>query len=63
MAPQQPRFSYPLDELRNFASDVLARAREKGASACELEVSEGFSQSVSVRRNEVENIEIGRAHV
>jgi PmbA protein len=60
MTQQQPRFSYSLDELRNFASDVLARAKAKGASACELEVSEGFGQSVSVRRNEVENIEYNR---
>ena len=60
MTQQQPRFSYDLGELRNFASDVLARAKSKGASACELEVSEGFGQSVTVRRNEVENIEYNR---
>jgi PmbA protein len=39
---------------------VLACARESGASAAETEVSEGFGQSVSVRRGEVENIEYNR---
>jgi PmbA protein len=53
-------FSHDLDVLRRIALDVLACARESGASAAETEVSEGFGQSVSVRRGEVENIEYNR---
>jgi PmbA protein len=32
----------------------------RGASACEVDVSEGFGQSVSVRRQDVETIEYNR---
>jgi PmbA protein len=53
-------FSHDLDLLRRIALDVLATARASGASAAETEVSEGFGQSVSVRRGEVENIEYNR---
>ena len=60
MTQQQPQFSYPLSALETIAADVLARAKSQGASACEMEVSEGFGQSVTVRRNEVENIEYNR---
>ncbi len=60
MTQQQPQFSYPRSALETIAADVLARAKSQGASACEMEVSEGFGQSVTVRRNEVENIEYNR---
>ena len=60
MTQQQPRFSYEFSTLQSIAADVLARAKAQGASACEMEVSEGFGQSVTVRRNEVENIEYNR---
>lgn len=53
-------FSYPHDTLRQLASDVLRHARELGAAACETDVSEGFGQSVTVRRGEVETIEYNR---
>jgi PmbA protein len=56
----RPRFSYELSRLEAIAADVLARARLQGATACEMEVSEGFGQSVTVRMNEVENIEYNR---
>jgi PmbA protein len=46
--------------LQRIALDVLAHARDGGATAAETEVSEGFGQSVSVRRGEVENIEYNR---
>jgi PmbA protein len=39
---------------------VLDHAAAKGATACEVDVSEGFGQSVSVRRQEVETIEYNR---
>src|SRR5574343_1112101 len=54
------RFSFSQDDLRNIAEDVLKHARKKGASACEVDVSEGFGQSVSVRRDEVDTIEYNR---
>jgi len=46
--------------LRQIAANVLAHARSLGASAAETEVSEGFGQSVTVRRGEVETIEYNR---
>ena len=59
-SPPGSRFSHPLETLQNYAQDVLAHARKSGASDCEVDVSEGFGQSVSVRCNEVETIEYNR---
>ncbi len=56
----QARFSHRFDALQGIASDALARAREKGASACETEASEGYGQTVVVRKGEVETIEYNR---
>jgi len=53
-------FSYDQEYLRSLARQVLDHAAEKGASACEVDVSEGFGQSVTVRRDEVETIEYNR---
>lgn len=53
-------FSYSPDQLREIASDVLRHARDHGASACETEVSEGFGQTASVRKGEVDTIEYNR---
>jgi len=58
MAPT--RFSHGLDELKTIASDALAHALEKGASACETESSDGYGQTVTVRKGEVETIEYNR---
>ena len=58
--PDSSRFSYPFATLQQLAQDVLTHARTKGATACEVDVSEGFGQSVSVRCGEVENIEYNR---
>ncbi len=54
------RFSHPADKLKQIASDVLHYATERGASAAEAEVSEGFGQTVTVRQDEVETIEYNR---
>ncbi|WP_442770672.1 metalloprotease PmbA [Zoogloea ramigera] len=54
------RFSFSQDDLKNIAEDILKFARKRGASACEADVSEGFGQSVSVRRDEVDTIEYNR---
>lgn len=56
----ETRFSYTNDKLRQIAQDVLDHARQRGASAAETEVSEGFGQTVTVRRGEVETIEYNR---
>lgn len=53
-------FGYTQDNLRNLAQDVLAHAKKVGATACEVDVSEGYGQSVSVRKSEVETIEYNR---
>src|SRR5687767_15905810 len=54
------RFSYAPDQLRDIAASVLDYAKERGATAAESEVSEGFGQTVTVRRGEVETIEYNR---
>ena len=43
-----------------MAQAVLDHAAGNGATACEVDVSEGLGQSVSVRRQEVETIEYNR---
>lgn len=58
--PQATTFSYEFSVLQQLAEDVLKNAREKGATACEVDVSEGFGQSVTVRCDEVETIEFNR---
>ncbi|MDD3529265.1 MAG: metalloprotease PmbA [Gallionellaceae bacterium] len=54
------RFSYTDSQLRDLAGRTLDLARAAGASAAEVEVSEGFGQSVNVRRGEVETIEFNK---
>ena len=53
-------FTHSADALRQIVRDVLDYARERGATAAETESSEGFGQSVTVRRGEVETIEYNR---
>lgn len=53
-------FSYAFATLQQLAEDVLQHASNKGATACEVDVSEGFGQSVTVRCDEVETIEFNR---
>jgi PmbA protein len=54
------RFSYSADRLRELAQSVLDHAKSHGATSAETEVSEGFGQTVTVRRGEVETIEYNR---
>ena len=54
------RFSNSDETLRQIAADALAHARRQGATAAETEVSEGYGQTVTVRRGEVETIEYNR---
>ncbi|MBK1681229.1 metalloprotease PmbA [Rhodocyclus tenuis] len=60
-SPAAPaRFAQSFATLQQLAADALAHAKAKGSSACEVEVSEGFGQSATVRRGEVETIEYNR---
>lgn len=52
-----PRFSYSADQLTALAHTALDVARHAGASACEVDISEGYGQSVNVRQGAVETIE------
>ena len=53
-------FSYSRSALCSLAQQVLDYAAKAGASACEVDVSEGFGQSVAVRRQAVDTIEYNR---
>ncbi|PKO80835.1 MAG: metalloprotease PmbA [Betaproteobacteria bacterium HGW-Betaproteobacteria-13] len=53
-------FSFSQPHLREIAADILKYAKKRGASACETDVSEGFGQSVAVRKGEVDTIEYNR---
>jgi PmbA protein len=55
-----PGFFYSPDALREMTARLLQLARDKGATAAEAEVSEGFGLGVTVRKNEVETIEHNR---
>jgi PmbA protein len=54
------RFSYSLDEIKQMSEAVLKTAKGLGASSAEAELSLSIGQNVSVRLNEVENIEYNR---
>lgn len=56
----QGRFSHTDAALRHIAQDMLAYAKQRGATAASAEVSEGFGQAVTVRHGEVETIEYNR---
>ena len=60
IATTESRFSHRLETLQELARDVLAHAGIQGASACEVDVSDGFGQSVTVRCAEIETIEYNR---
>lgn len=60
VAQKNEDFSFTHQQLKDLAQQVLKYARSKGATACEVDVSEGFGQSVAVRKNEVETIEYNR---
>ncbi|WP_414648527.1 metalloprotease PmbA [Chitinimonas sp.] len=53
-------FSYSQPALRSLVEQVLADAKRQGATSCDVDVSEGVGQNVSVRLGEVETIEYNR---
>ncbi|MDR2187660.1 MAG: metalloprotease PmbA [Azonexus sp.] len=59
-ATESARFAYAFSTLQQMAADVLDHARKNGATAAEVDVSEGFGQTVGVRCDAVETIEFNR---
>ena len=55
--PNEHLFAHSREALTEVAEALLTIARQGGASATEVEISEGFGQSVNVRQGEVETIE------
>jgi PmbA protein len=53
-------FAFKPEQFQQIVEDVLALARQVGASDAATEVSEGAGLSVSVRKGEVENVERNR---
>ncbi|MBK7766241.1 MAG: metalloprotease PmbA [Sulfuritalea sp.] len=53
-------FAHSQEALRALAQAALDHAASRGATACEVDVSEGLGQSVTVRRQAVETIEYNR---
>jgi PmbA protein len=54
------RFTHSDAALRQIAQDMLTYAKQRGATAAAVEVSEGFGQAVTVRNGAVETIEYNR---
>src|SRR5450755_3135470 len=54
------RFPLASDALAAVAGDLLREAKSAGATAAETEVSQGFGQSVTVRKGDVETIAYNR---
>ncbi|TFW35832.1 metalloprotease PmbA [Massilia horti] len=50
-------FPHTQDQLKQIAQDVLAIAREQGATDASVEISEGSGLSVTVRKGKTETIE------
>jgi PmbA protein len=53
-------FSYTQDQFKRIAQQVLDYARAAGATAADTEVSEGFGQTVTVRKGEIETVEYNK---
>lgn len=53
-------FAYSKPDLAALAQTALGYAKNLGGTACDVEVTEGFGQSVTVRLGEVETIEYNR---
>ena len=53
-------FAYSKSDLAALAQTALGYAKNLGGTACDVEVTEGFGQSVTVRLGEVETIEYNR---
>jgi PmbA protein len=53
-------FTYSQEQFKRIAQLVLDQAKQTGSTAAEVEVSEGFGQTVTVRKGEIETIEYNK---
>lgn len=60
MSAVETGFSYSEAALGQLARTALEAARAGGASACDVDISEGIGQNITVRLGEVETIEYNR---
>ncbi len=56
----ESNFTYSQDDFKRIAQQVLDYAQKSGATAADTEVSEGFGQTVTVRKNEIETVEYNK---
>ncbi|MFZ0105622.1 MAG: metalloprotease PmbA [Thiobacillus sp.] len=54
------QFSYTRDQLASLSRLVIDHATASGATAADTEISEGFGQTVAVRKGEIETIEYNK---
>lgn len=57
---KESTLSFSQDQLTELVQQVLRHAKQAGATACDVDISEGVGQNVSVRLGEVETIEYNR---
>jgi len=58
--PKRHGFSCTRGEMESLAQDALERARNAGASACDVDVSEGYGLTVTVRKGKPDTVEHNR---
>jgi len=58
--PKRHEFSCTRGEMESLAQDALERARNAGASACDVDVSEGYGLTVTVRKGKPDTVEHNR---
>jgi len=58
--PKRHGFSCTRGEMESLAQDALERARNAGASGCDVDVSEGYGLTVTVRKGKPDTVEHNR---
>ena len=58
--PKRHGFSCTPSEMESLAQAALERARDAGASACDVDVSEGYGLTVTVRKGKPDTVEHNR---
>ena len=58
--PKRHGFSCPKSEMESLAQAALERARSAGASGCDVDVSEGYGLTVTVRKGKPDTVEHNR---
>lgn len=57
---QNSEWSFSSDQLREYVRDILQKSHLKGASSCEVSISESWGYSTGVRNQNPESIEYNR---